>query len=70
MTFIYDKDMYSLAQICPELRPFFVIICQFMGKLYKVMARYDKILQVMAKFGKSMQSYSQIWVIYVMQSYI
>ena len=36
-----------------------------MAKLCKVMTRYDKILQFMAKYGKLMQSYCMIWVMYV-----
>ena len=68
----YDKYLQSLAQKClsyPKLGSIFVIICLFIGKLYKLMARYDQILQVMSKFVKSMQSYSQILAIYVKLHY-
>ena len=41
------------------------VICPVMVKLYKVMKRYAQILQVMAMFGKLMQSCNQIWATYV-----
>ena len=46
--------------------PFFESICPVMAKLYKVMIRYDQIMQRYTSYGQiwQVQSFSQIWTIY------